>query len=322
MTRSGILYLLAILATSLWLASSAFAADDYCYKDSYGRGVGTIPNDCGAKENDAGLCYGKCKATYYGVGPVCWQSCPSGYVDTGALCHIDKALTTGGSWVCTAEKWGICWFKKHECPSGYTNVGLFCALNTPSVPAGYKGLTGLDIVKDSYGRGVGTIPGCPSNKSYDAGLCYVGCKSGYSGIGPVCWDSCPSGYSACGAGCATSSKECATVTANMVTSTLTLAVNIATMGGAGEAEAAEDSAEEATKLEQQIQQAKDAWNQLKNSSQYKTLMATAKGVSYAAKMEKLATAQNTGEALKALAGFDPTGISETVAAFSFHVCHQ
>lgn len=45
-------------------------------KHSYGRGAGRIRNGCGnGKENDAGLCYPKCKndAVWDGVGPVCWN---------------------------------------------------------------------------------------------------------------------------------------------------------------------------------------------------------------------------------------------------------
>jgi hypothetical protein len=57
-------------------------------KDSYGRGVGTIPNDCGeGNEYDAGLCYPECDRFYDGVGPVCWQHCPLiDPVDGGAIC--------------------------------------------------------------------------------------------------------------------------------------------------------------------------------------------------------------------------------------------
>lgn len=48
--------------------------DKFCWKSSYGRGVGIIPKDCGKdKEYDAGLCYKPCKSGYKGVGPVCWD---------------------------------------------------------------------------------------------------------------------------------------------------------------------------------------------------------------------------------------------------------
>ncbi|MEM1009539.1 MAG: hypothetical protein AAGJ35_11090, partial [Myxococcota bacterium] len=48
-----------------------------CEKPSYGRGVG-VPMSCRAHEEQGGaLCYPRCRKGFYGVGPVCWQSCPS-----------------------------------------------------------------------------------------------------------------------------------------------------------------------------------------------------------------------------------------------------
>ncbi len=194
----------------------------YCYKQSYGRGVGTIPTTCdGGKEYDAGLCYTRCNSGYGAAGPVCWQYCPSGYTDTGALCHYSaKSLTT------TLQRTGCylslpfvgCTVPKYDCPSGYTNAGVFCALNTPSVPPGYSGLTGLDLTKKSYGRGAGTIPTNCGGNQYDAGLCYKQCNAGYGGVGPVCWGNCPSGKTNCGAGCGSSPATCAMDTASMVVS--------------------------------------------------------------------------------------------------------
>ena len=35
---------------------------------------------------DAALCYPACKAGYDGIGPVCWDECPSGMYTCGALC--------------------------------------------------------------------------------------------------------------------------------------------------------------------------------------------------------------------------------------------
>ena len=66
---------IGILAALIGLASlEIHAADDFCWKNTYGRGVGTIPKvDCPkGQENDAGLCYPVCKTHYKGVGPVCW----------------------------------------------------------------------------------------------------------------------------------------------------------------------------------------------------------------------------------------------------------
>jgi len=64
-------------------------------KESFGRGVGTIPTDCGpGRDYDAGLCYPRCRTGFTGVGPVCWGSCPEGYADHGATCYRDPQVIT------------------------------------------------------------------------------------------------------------------------------------------------------------------------------------------------------------------------------------
>jgi hypothetical protein len=220
-----------------WIAARvATARQDYCYRSSYGRGVGTIPDDCQSKEKDAGLCYNRCNAGYGAAGPVCWQYCPSGYVDTGAFCHIDKALLVSPKWVWVSKWWGG--YPSTECPSGYTNIGALCALNTPSNPPGWKG-TGLDLIKSSYGRGVGTVPNCSGGKQNDAGLCYTPCNNPYYGVGPVCWQSCPSGKTACGAGCASSTLQCVQSTVDMIKAPAELVFNVVTMGSGNAATKAE-----------------------------------------------------------------------------------
>lgn len=60
---------------------------EFCLKPSYGRGAGTVPEDCGHGEtNDAGLCYNKCHDDYDGVGPVCWSKCAGETINAGAFC--------------------------------------------------------------------------------------------------------------------------------------------------------------------------------------------------------------------------------------------
>ena len=62
-------------------------AGDTCTKPSYGRTAGASMV-CGAgKTTDAGLCYDSCKASFGGVGPVCWSKCEGKYpLECGALC--------------------------------------------------------------------------------------------------------------------------------------------------------------------------------------------------------------------------------------------
>ena len=231
---------------ALAFSGNAITAD-FCWMDSYGRGAGTIPTQCtGGKDNQAGLCYDNCRSGYYGVGPVCWSNCPAGYVDRGAICHIDQPLTRDPDWVCTAwfPRWmgGACRWKDTRCPSGYTNVGLFCALDSwgKSPPAPTHG-SYLDPMKDTYGRGVGTIPqGCTDGKDNQAGLCYQNCRGGYSGVGPVCWGTCPAGWVNCGMGCAVSREACAGAVKGQVLSSLQV---VATVSGVGTPLVAKKAAE-------------------------------------------------------------------------------
>lgn len=66
-----------------------------CAKKSYTRK--TLTAGCPAgQENDAGLCYAKCKPGYDGVGPVCWGSCPASHpVNCGASCAATAADCAG-----------------------------------------------------------------------------------------------------------------------------------------------------------------------------------------------------------------------------------
>ncbi|HKO95234.1 MAG TPA: hypothetical protein VJU61_28960, partial [Polyangiaceae bacterium] len=66
---------------------------DILWKDSYGRGAGSVPSSCGSgEEYDAGLCYPACAPGYHGVGPTCWGDCPADYQDDGATCSLTSIL--------------------------------------------------------------------------------------------------------------------------------------------------------------------------------------------------------------------------------------
>lgn len=69
---------------------------DFYFKETYGRGIGTIPAICEENEEyNLGLCYSKCKPGYYGVGPVCWKSCQGeASVDCGTACASNIATCT------------------------------------------------------------------------------------------------------------------------------------------------------------------------------------------------------------------------------------
>jgi hypothetical protein len=340
------------LVAAIGCALPAIAADDFCWKDSYGRGVGTIPTICsGGKENQAGLCYDKCRAGMHAVGPVCWSDCPPGYTDTGATCHINLPLTKSPTWVCT-HYWpgwmgGGCRWKDSRCASGYTNVGLFCALDSAgkSPPAGFSG-SYLDPMKNSYGRGAGTVPSDCGSKERDAGLCYDHCRAGYGGVGPVCWNSCPAGWVQCGMGCAKDTSTCATVTSDQVISSVSLIANAVSFGAAHYASSSVQggakvvkTAEEMSKLEKAVADAKKAWSAFKQTGAYKKYqelnklkkelkdMTVEERLMYqtADSMEKLATGSPSPEeqardliAIAAVA--DPTGIASAVGAYTYPKC--
>jgi len=61
-----------------------------CQKQSYGRGAGKPLVCTSDQDEDAGLCYTKCKSGWSGDGPVCWGSCPAGMYQCGALCLESK----------------------------------------------------------------------------------------------------------------------------------------------------------------------------------------------------------------------------------------
>lgn len=61
---------------------------DFYFKNTYLRGIGTIPTNCeSGNENKAGRCYPVCEEGFNGVGPLCWKQCTGvTSVDCGAAC--------------------------------------------------------------------------------------------------------------------------------------------------------------------------------------------------------------------------------------------
>jgi hypothetical protein len=252
------------------------ANQPYCWRHSYGRGVGVPVSACSKEqEKDAGLCYPTCEdigmQDAKGVGPVCWQRCPSDFRDDGAYCFKPKAYGRGvgfpwkfgdrafnlsnakkrcekkhGEGQC--EKSGAIYYPK--CEPGYRAIG--CCVCSPRCPPGMTDI-GISCQKKSKGRGVGKPMKCKEGEAYDAGLCYKPCKENYHGVGPVCWQDCPSTQPVnCGAGCATHANQCADKTIKQVFAPLEVALNVAmavTTGGAANAtvKAAKVSAKTAAK---------------------------------------------------------------------------
>ena len=225
-----------------------------CWKQSFGRGVGGIGGDCPTDyEKDGGLCYPKCRDGFVGVGPVCWQKCPSRYRDDGAFCAKAEAYgrgagypwkfgdtafdlsaargrcegENGGSGTC--EQDGAIYYPK--CKEGFVKVG--CCVCSPACPPGSTDI-GVSCAKSTYTRGVGKVPSCGAGLQADAGLCYEPCPRDYTGVGPVCWGNCPADFPFnCGAGCAKNEAACATAVTDMTLNTVGVAITILSYAAGG-----------------------------------------------------------------------------------------
>jgi hypothetical protein len=286
--------------------SFALGQRDFCWKGTYGRGVGAVPNACPDQQKDAGLCYTYCRSGFYGVGPVCWGRCPSGYTDDGATCRRDAHIFASDNSRCPwYDKCGLTFAPGcSRCPAGYRNDGCTCRRDVHI------------FGKPSYGRGVGKPMSCSSSLQYDAGLCYPHCRSGFDGVGPVCWGSCPAELPvACGAGCASSSSACAEQIISQVTSSLEMAANIgAAVVTFGTSAAATYSAKIALNASQ-----KAALKAAIKKGLRETGEDLAEDALEAAAEQVVRSAQGEDFDLTAL---DPTGIAAVVAAFDAPICSE
>lgn len=329
---SKLMRLSLLLAMAVLLVLPTAARAEFCWRDSYGRGAGTLPNACPNGQYDAGLCYTPCKAGYTGVGPVCWQSCPSGYPDFGVGCSKPASYGRGGGYpwkfgdslndsgmfnrcqsanggAGTCEKNGLIVYPK--CKPGFHQVG--CCVCSPDCPSGLID-SGATCTKNSYGRGAGTLPTCASGLQYDAGLCYPAAKPGYTGVGPVAWGNCPASSPVnCGAGCAASDAECAEAIQGQVMSVLEMVgtvVSSVVTGGAGAA--IKTGLKAGIKTTVKSFAAKLTKDQIR-----KQIKEQAKGLAES-QVESLVAA-TAGEEYDPTS-LDPTGIAAIVQAYNHKVC--
>ncbi len=135
-----------------------------------------IGTDCPAnRELDAGLCYPKCASGMKGVGPVCWQSCPSSMTDHGVGCTKPAPYGRGAGYPwkfgdglndsgmyhrCEADhgkggcdKDGAIVYPK--CKAGYHKVG--CCICSPDCPSGMTD-SGATCIKNTANRGAASSP--------------------------------------------------------------------------------------------------------------------------------------------------------------------
>ena len=227
---------------------------DTCWKNTYGRGVGTIPTTCPDDRSDkeGGLCYTQCKAGYTGKLTACAQNCPAGFTDDGVYSCYKPApyVRSGYFWdwfweteydakarceaaehvTCTPDLLHVAYYP--NCRAGYYGVASSFVCS-PVCPSGMSD-TGATCLKALYDRGVGTIPECAASQQKDVGLCYDRCTAGSTGVGPVCWGSCNGDFPVnCGAACAKSSSACVFSIFDQVNSTIDLVLNVADLIATG-----------------------------------------------------------------------------------------
>jgi len=158
-------------------------------KDTYGRGVGTVPTRCGPdKEKKGALCYPKCRDGYKSSALECEGTCPPGSRNTGLTCIQGIHAYIPGNKCSNPFK--KCFYQRKPCRAGFRYRGSTC--NAECLPgftfrSGAAGSAFCDKPRNRYSRASKSAPlDCPEGKVKDAGLCYKPCKEGYTGNGPTC----------------------------------------------------------------------------------------------------------------------------------------
>jgi hypothetical protein len=96
------------------------------------------------------------------VAGVCWQGCPAGYTDVGALCRAGCAPGQ-------KEVLGVCW---DSCPAGTSDQGALCRYQC-------GGSTPRDVAGVCWGD-------CGNDIDVGA-LCRERCRPGFHEVAGVCW---------------------------------------------------------------------------------------------------------------------------------------
>lgn len=330
--------------------SPARDTKEFCWKDSYGRGVGTVPQSCAPGRERVGLlCYSTCPANSKRFGFDCHSVCPSGMRDDGLFCRAaEYGRGAGYPWEfgdamndkgmikrCekdqgrgNCEKNGLIYYPK--CQPGYSAVG--CCICRPKVPdcAALGMNAGIDLScakKVTIGDPVtGT---CAAGEEKDGGLCYPKCQPGYTGVGPVCWTGAPQNWVECGMGAAKDSTTCGQIVFGQVASVGQLAFTVATAGAGSAATTAASGATDAARLsalKQKYQALKAAYKQAEPAIDASLDAKQVAGVAIST-VEFVEDDQVTEEDIARIAAqiaaiADPTGVADTVAAYTYPKCSK
>ena len=344
-----------IVVLSFLLLPSFAQEQEFCWKDTSTRGVGTVPQACGAGRERIGLlCYTKCGAGMKRVGFDCQSVCPDGLRDDGLFCRAEEyGRGAGYPWKigdkafslddarqrCTkenpqgCEQDGAIIYPK--CKPGYSAFGCcICRPNKPNCSAlGLKAGVDLSCAKQLT-IGDPVVGVCASNEQQDAGLCYTPCASGFTSVGPVCWGQAPKGWVDCGMGAAKDSLTCAKIIAGQVVAVGNLALTIGSLGTSTSLTAglsAPAKASRLTKLTQEFTKLKTQWDVLQKTNQNVRTAVAAFKVANAGRQGYVAidTALNatTEEDMVRMAAqiaaiLDPSGVAGTVAAYTYPKCSK
>jgi len=334
---------------------SAERGAEYCWKRTEARGVGTIPKACPS---------GTEKGQFASWLPICYKSgkalkeCPAGWRNDGLYCrlpeygrgigHFTKSGCEGSALAKKTKKGchkpassPLIWYP--VCKENYDNFG--CCICRPTTVTD-------DTCKKEFGAGSHRIMGSSCYRTIDwstlephyakcethvpdlnAGLCYRNCTdSSFHGVGPVCWESAVSGVAvSCGMALAKNDKVCADATSDQIFGVTKLALNLATLGGAGPAVAAVTKTVEG--VEVAYATISDAIGQLEEVAAGKKVDAAVAvdmvtrlelGKTYLGGLKEIAEAESAADAIRGAAKFgaqfDPTGIAQVVGAFTYDKC--
>jgi hypothetical protein len=201
---------------------------DFCWKDSYGRGAGKIPNQCPAnKETLAGgvFCYTKCHelGNYYRFGYDCHQRCGSGFTDHGLLCYsgnhgrgVGQIRCGWTTWASDSSTLGEHKSSGRRLLGGRLKTRLVCGgrmcgdlqdcwgLCYPHCPGSHPNwigcnLCGVDCVRSGYNSGI--APSCPKKIYCSHGMEAATCAPGDDYDAGLCYPKCRSGFTGVGPVC-------------------------------------------------------------------------------------------------------------------------
>lgn len=343
------LVLALLISAALSLDPSPNALHEFCWKDSYPRGVGTVPNHCPKDQEKIGLlCYPNCPSGMYRWGFDCHSYCPDspGWDDQGLFCRLCEYGRGGGyPWKfgdgfsddgmirrCQAdygrgncEKNGAMYYPK--CDKGYYAFG--CCICRPDTPkcSDFNLNPGVDLsCAKKVIIGVPYTGECDSDQEKDVGLCYKKCDSAYDGVGPVCWGKNPDGWVGCGMGSAISSKICAETIFNQIMSVGQMALNVVTLGATAAASKSVSDLEELqkkfddlTKLYLSTDMISDIADAAVNDPDYAPIAKDADQCR-TVDVDKVLPEDLARIAASIAALVDPTGIAGTVASFTYPKC--